>query len=154
MRANAQTFNTQQAILDLRFMHSCTTPDYLGFNMNKFTEQNKAIDKDAQNTKTNKTNPPVTASNSQTGKTIIGDKAKQEVGTSKDTQNQQKDAFNGKWQDQIKAAKGNWSKISEAELVKSNGNEANLNELVQRHYSLNKDDSSKQVKSFIDKCKC
>ncbi|ABM25064.1 MULTISPECIES: hypothetical protein [Shewanella] len=122
--------------------------------MNKFTEQNKTIVKDEQNTKTNKANPPVTASNNQTGKIIAGDKDKQEVGTSKNTENQQKDAFNGKWQDQIQAAKGNWSKISETELVKSNGNEANLNELVQKHYSLSRDDSSKQVKSFIDKCKC
>lgn len=63
-----------------------------------------------------------------------------------------KDAFNGKWPSQIKAAKSNWNKISESELLKSNGTEINLTELVQQRYSVSKDVANKQVKSFIDKC--
>jgi hypothetical protein len=63
-----------------------------------------------------------------------------------------KDAFNGKWPSQIKAAKSNWNKISESELIKSNGTEINLTELVQQRYAVSKDVANKQVKSFIDKC--
>jgi len=122
--------------------------------MNKFTEQNKAIDKDAQNTKTNKDHSPVTATNNPACKTSIGDKPKEDIHSSHQSEKQPKDAFNGKWKDHIHAAKSNWSKISEAELTKSNGIEANLCELVKKHYLLTQDESSKQVKSFITKCKC
>lgn len=122
--------------------------------MNKFTEQNKAIDKDAQHAKTSKDHSPAAAANSPACKTSTSDKSKPEVHSSHQSEKQPKDAFNGKWKDHIHAAKSNWSKISETELTKSNGIEKNLCELVQKHYLLTHEESSKQVKSFITKCKC
>ncbi|MCU7974138.1 hypothetical protein L5M43_02475 [Shewanella sp. SW36] len=55
--------------------------------MKKFTEQHKSIDNDVQNSNTNKTNHPVVARNRQMVKTTVADKAKQDVDTSKSTQN-------------------------------------------------------------------
>ena len=122
--------------------------------MNKLNEQNKAAEKETSNAKTGQAKPVVTATHSQTAKVTTPDKAKLETGMNKDTDNKKPDAFKGKWPSQVQAAKANWSKISEAELIKSNGNEANLTELVKQHYSLNQDMASKQVTSFIDKCYC
>ncbi len=62
------------------------------------------------------------------------------------------DAIHNKWQSQVKAAKSNWNKISAAELLKSNGTEVNLTELVQHRYALSKNDANKQVKIFIANC--
>ncbi|MGI2103496.1 hypothetical protein ACRN9O_22290 [Shewanella oncorhynchi] len=122
--------------------------------MNKLNEQNKTAEKETSNAKTGQVKPEVTATHSQTAKVTTHDKAKLEAGINKDTENKKPDAFKGKWPSQVQAAKANWSKISEAELIKSNGNEANLTELVKQHYSLNQDMASKQVTSFIDKCHC
>lgn len=65
-----------------------------------------------------------------------------------------KDPFNGKWTSQIQAAKNNWGKLSEQELINSGGVEAKLTDLVQQRYSLSQDTARQQVKSFIDKCHC
>ncbi|MCU8039904.1 hypothetical protein ACRN98_21070 [Shewanella oncorhynchi] len=55
--------------------------------MKKFKEQHKSVDNDAQNSNTNKANPPVVARNRQMIKTTVTDKAKQDVDTSKSTHN-------------------------------------------------------------------
>ncbi len=138
--------------------------------MNKFTEQNKAAAKIAPNATTEKTDAlaktargDATAAASDTSnmsKAVAADKAKLDATTRKPAENGKpadsvkKDAFNGKWHSQIQAAKSNWSKISENELLKSGGVETNLTDLVQQRYSLSQDMASKQVKSFIDKCHC
>lgn len=85
---------------------------------------------------------------------IAADKAKLNAGTSALADPQKKDAFNGKWQTQLKAAKSNWSKLSENELQQSGGVETNLVELVRQRYSLSQETASQQVRSFIEKCHC
>lgn len=131
--------------------------------MNKFTEQNKAAAKIDPNTttakndnqaKTAKDDAKAAASDTTNmSKAVAADKAKMDAAT-KPAEASKKDAFNGKWHSQIQAAKSNWSKISENELLKSGGVETNLTDLVQQRYSLSQDVASKQVKSFIDKCHC
>ncbi|MDZ7870660.1 MAG: hypothetical protein U5L02_15915 [Rheinheimera sp.] len=138
--------------------------------MNKFTEQNKAAAKIDPNTNSAKTdaltktakNDAKAAASDTTNmaKAVAADRAKMDAATLKSTETAKpadsvkKDAFNGKWHSQIQAAKSNWSKISESELLKSGGVETNLTNLVQQRYSLSQDMASKQVKSFIDKCHC
>jgi hypothetical protein len=124
--------------------------------MNKFTEQNKAVEKSDTQAKTNKNGSATatTTETSQMGKAATADKAKVTAAPQQLTETAKKDAFNGKWHSQIQAAKSNWSKISESELLKSGGVETNLTDLVQQRYSLSQDTASKQVKSFIDKCHC
>lgn len=137
--------------------------------MNKFTEQNKAAAKIDPNTttakndnqaKTAKDDAKAAASDTTNmSKAVAADKAKMDAATKpaetgKPADASKKDAFNGKWHSQIQAAKSNWSKISENELLKSGGVETNLTDLVQQRYSLSQDVASKQVKSFIDKCHC
>ncbi|WP_430457876.1 hypothetical protein [Rheinheimera sp.] len=138
--------------------------------MNKFTEQNKAAAKIDPNTTTAKTDAlaktakddskAAASDTTNMSKAVAADKAKLDATTRTPAENgkpadsAKKDAFNGKWHSQIQAAKSNWSKISESELLKSGGVETNLTDLVQQRYSLSQDMASKQVKSFIDKCHC
>lgn len=123
--------------------------------MNKFTEQNKAVTKSDTQTKTTKDGVTTAAPDSSPmAKSVAADQAKIAAATQKPAEAPKKDAFNGKWQSQIQAAKSNWSKISESELRQSGGIETNLTDLVQQRYSLSQDVASKQVKSFIDKCHC
>ncbi|MDX3773587.1 hypothetical protein QE250_05610 [Chromatiaceae bacterium AAb-1] len=58
----------------------------------------------------------------------------------------------GKWPQQVKAAKNQWGKLSEAELLKSDGDPQQLTGLVQQRYSIERHAAEKQVKSFLDKC--
>lgn len=58
----------------------------------------------------------------------------------------------GKWDLQIKAAKHEWSKLSEAELLKSDGNSQQLTGLVQQRYAIERQVAEKQVKAFLAKC--
>jgi hypothetical protein len=135
--------------------------------MNKFTEQNKATAKIDPATKpATKPAKETVADGSHAGtvhsaaaadsnaaaKMAAADKAKADAAKQKPAETVQKDAFNGKWQSQIQAAKSNWSKISESELEKSGGVETKLADLVQQRYSLSQDVARKQVKTFIDKC--
>ncbi len=131
--------------------------------MNKFTEQNKATAKTDQSAKPAKeivadkaqggtTHTAAAADSTAAAKMAAADKAKADAAKQKPAETVQKDAFNGKWQSQIQAAKSNWSKISESELEKSGGVETKLADLVQQRYSLSQDVARKQVKTFIDKC--
>ncbi|GAB2927781.1 CsbD family protein [Rheinheimera gaetbuli] len=58
----------------------------------------------------------------------------------------------GKWPQQVKAAKNQWGKLSEAEILKSDGNPQQLSGLVQQRYDIGRDIADKQVKTFLDKC--
>lgn len=60
--------------------------------------------------------------------------------------------FNGNWQESIGSAKETWSKLTEEELVKSEGNEHKLAGLVQGRYGLTRDEANRQAKEFIEKC--
>ena len=58
----------------------------------------------------------------------------------------------GKWPQQVKAAKNQWGKLSESEILKSDGDAKQLSGLVQQRYAITRDVADKQVKSFLDKC--
>lgn len=57
-----------------------------------------------------------------------------------------------KWPQQVKAAKSTWGKLSEAELLESDGNAAELSGLVQKRYHIASDVADKQVKTFLAQC--
>ena len=61
-------------------------------------------------------------------------------------------AGKGKWPQQVKAAKNQWGKLSEAEILKSDGDAQQLSGLVQQRYAITRDVADKQVKSFLDRC--
>lgn len=55
-----------------------------------------------------------------------------------------------KWKKQLNAAKLNWDKLSENELIKLNGEEAQLAGLVQERYAVTRLEADRQVKKFFD----
>lgn len=63
------------------------------------------------------------------------------------------DELKGKWKQQVGAAKVAWGKLTEDELLQSEGHEEKLAGLVQERYAITRDEADKQVKSFIKKCK-
>ncbi|MGA6108956.1 CsbD family protein [Pseudomonas solani] len=63
------------------------------------------------------------------------------------------DELKGKWKQQVGAAKIAWGKLTEDELLKSEGREEKLAGLVQERYAITRDEADKQVKDFIKKCK-
>lgn len=64
------------------------------------------------------------------------------------------DELKGKWKQQVGAAKVAWGKLTEDELLKSQGEQQKLSGLVQERYALTRDEADQQVKDFIQKCKC
>jgi len=63
------------------------------------------------------------------------------------------DELKGKWQQQIGAAKIAWGKLTEDELLKSEGHAQKLAGLVQERYAVTRDEADQQVKDFMSKCK-
>lgn len=61
------------------------------------------------------------------------------------------DELKGKWKQQIGAAKLAWGKLTEDELLQSEGHEQKLIGLVQERYAITRDAAEKQVKGFIQK---
>lgn len=59
----------------------------------------------------------------------------------------------GKWKQQVGAAKIAWGKLTEDELLKSEGQTQKLAGLVQERYAITRDEAEKQVKQFISKIK-
>ncbi len=64
------------------------------------------------------------------------------------------DELKGKWKQQVGAAKVAWGKLTEDELLKSEGHQQKLAGLIQERYAITRDEADKQVKDFIQKCKC
>lgn len=58
-----------------------------------------------------------------------------------------------KWKSQVSAAKQEWNKLTEAELLKTDGNEHKLATLVQERQGVVRSDAYKQVKAFFEKQK-
>lgn len=56
-----------------------------------------------------------------------------------------------KWPQQVKAAKSQWGKLSEAELLKSDGDAGQLSRLVQQRYNMAPEVANNQVKSFLNR---
>ncbi|MCY1212292.1 hypothetical protein D9M72_240250 [compost metagenome] len=61
------------------------------------------------------------------------------------------DELKGKWNQHVGAAKIAWGKLTEDELLKSEGHEQRLSGLVQERYAITRDEAEKQVKSFLEK---
>lgn len=60
------------------------------------------------------------------------------------------DELKGKWKQQVGAAKIAWGKLTEDELLKSEGHAQKLAGLVQERYAITRDEADKQIKSFFD----
>ncbi len=63
------------------------------------------------------------------------------------------DELKGKWQQQVGKAKIAWGKLTEDELLKSEGHDQKLAGLIQERYAITRDEAEKQVKEFLDKTK-
>lgn len=61
------------------------------------------------------------------------------------------DELKGKWKQQVGAAKIAWGKLTEDELLKSEGHAQKLAGLVQERYAVTRDEADKQIKTFFDK---
>lgn len=59
----------------------------------------------------------------------------------------------GKWKQHIGSAKIAWGKLTEDELLKSEGHAQRLTGLVQERYAITHDEADKQVKAFKEKYK-
>lgn len=108
--------------------------------MNKFSEQNRNEKSDRMD-KTDQAN-----------KAEMADKMDATPVAAKTIQVTPAASMKGKWPQQVKAAKSQWGKLSESEILKSDGNPEQLSSLVQRRYDISRDVAEKQVHSFLDKC--
>lgn len=61
------------------------------------------------------------------------------------------DELKGKWKQQIGSAKLAWGKLTEDEILKSEGRAEKLAGLVQERYAVTRDEADKQVKKFFAK---
>jgi len=61
-----------------------------------------------------------------------------------------KDEMKGKWKQQIGAAKVAWGKLTDDELMKTEGHSQKLAGLVQERYAITRDEADKQVEKFMD----
>ncbi|MEH8022007.1 hypothetical protein [Rheinheimera metallidurans] len=116
--------------------------------MNKYNEPQKADHTDKADTKIK-----AEANMKQDGhaKTdVTANKTSMDAKTDKATQPV---AGQKKWPQQVKAAKTQWGKLSEAEILGSDGNPSQLSGLVQKHYHIASDAADKQVKTFLDSCR-
>lgn len=63
------------------------------------------------------------------------------------------DSLKGKWKQQVGAAKIAWGKLTEDELLQSEGHQQKLAGLVQERYAISRDAAEEQVNNFIKSCK-
>lgn len=61
------------------------------------------------------------------------------------------DQLKGKWKQQVGAAKIAWGKLTEDELLKTEGQEQKLAGLVQERYAITRDEADQQIKNFFAK---
>jgi uncharacterized protein YjbJ (UPF0337 family) len=61
------------------------------------------------------------------------------------------DELKGKWKQQVGAAKLAWGKLTEDEILQSEGRAEKLVGLVQERYAITRDEADKKVRSFFDK---
>lgn len=59
------------------------------------------------------------------------------------------DGINGTWKQQIAAARIAWGKLTEDELLKSEGHAQKLARLLQAHYALTHDEVDRQIRTFF-----
>ena len=63
------------------------------------------------------------------------------------------DQLKGIWKQQVGGAKLAWGKLTEDEILKSEGRAEKLSGLVQERYAITRDEADKQVKKFFDNAK-
>ncbi|WP_072897505.1 CsbD family protein [Hydrocarboniphaga daqingensis] len=63
------------------------------------------------------------------------------------------DAVKGKWKQQVGSAKVIWGKLTDDELLRSEGHEEKLTGLVEERYAISRAEAKKQVNGFLDKMK-
>lgn len=63
------------------------------------------------------------------------------------------DEMKGKWKQQVGSVKLAWGKLTEDEILKSEGRTEKLAGLVQERYAVTRDEADKQVRKFFDKAK-
>ncbi len=61
------------------------------------------------------------------------------------------DEIQGLWKQKLGAAKVAWSKLTNDELLRSEGHAQKLAGLVQERYAITRDEAEQQVKQFLDK---
>ena len=59
------------------------------------------------------------------------------------------DEIQGKWQQQVGSAKVVWGKLTDDEILKTEGQIQRLSGLVQERYGISRDAADEQVKSFF-----
>lgn len=59
------------------------------------------------------------------------------------------DAYKGKWKQHVGAAKVAWGKLTDDELLQTEGHAQKLTGLVQQRYAISRDEANKQVEKFI-----
>jgi uncharacterized protein YjbJ (UPF0337 family) len=64
------------------------------------------------------------------------------------------DVVKAKWQQQVGAAKKLWGKLTDDEIMQSNGDAEKLAGLVKERYAVNRIEADKQVKKFLAECNC
>jgi uncharacterized protein YjbJ (UPF0337 family) len=64
------------------------------------------------------------------------------------------DVIKAKWQQQVGAAKKLWGKLTDDEIMQSNGDADKLAGLVKERYAVNRIEADKQVKKFLAECNC
>jgi uncharacterized protein YjbJ (UPF0337 family) len=63
------------------------------------------------------------------------------------------DRLGGKWDQFVGAAKTTWGKLTDDEILQSEGNAQKLAGLVEERYALSRDIAETQVKKFLDNCR-
>jgi uncharacterized protein YjbJ (UPF0337 family) len=63
------------------------------------------------------------------------------------------DVIKAKWQKHVGAAKVVWGKLTDDELLQSEGQVDKLSGLVRERYAISRYEADNQVKNFLDKCK-
>ena len=61
------------------------------------------------------------------------------------------DEMNGKWQQQVGAAKIVWGKLTDDEILKTDGHALRLAGIVAERYSVTRAEADRQVSRFFDK---
>lgn len=61
--------------------------------------------------------------------------------------------FKGKWQQQVGAAKITWGKLTDDELLKTEGHAQKLAGLIQERYAISHEVAQEQIQDFFNKQK-
>ena len=60
------------------------------------------------------------------------------------------DTMKGQWKQLLGRAKKNWSKITDDELLRIEGNVQQLSGLIQERYGIARDEADRQIQKFAD----